>query len=546
MKPSVTGKTSGGDSVKSTDSTRRRKLWPILAVLAAGLILRVGYILSMRDHPMFEPLLPGYDMTVFHQWAKRIAAGELVPEGAFYQAPLYPYLLGAFYAVAGPNVLAAKLVQALMGTAGLGLVYLLGLRLFDSRATGLWAASLMAVTPIFPFYEGFFLRVTLVTFLNLAFLWSLAAFNENRPLAGAALSGALLGLAALARANMLVMLPVGVVWLWCKSPKPGLKGKAPAVFVLATLLMISPAAVHNRLSGGTWAPVSTNAEENWKIGNSYDSTGGFCYPQKELIPVFSKDFLRLQLSKLGILLSDYEEPNNLNFYLHRRDSRLLRLPLLSWGFFLAFGLAGFFLSWSRRRQLFPLYGYLVLYGLSIAAFFVTSRFRVPLWPVMILFSGYAFSSVVSAVQRKKALYAALTLAVPLLITFALVRAAPKTIQPQYFDNMILLCRELGDSRGEIEGLKAKLESYPDDPAALLVLAHYLQLEGRAAEALGMVEKVLAANPDLPVALRAAGFLELKLGNRERAEEILKKYLELNPQDPDSALIRAILAGERLR
>ena len=87
--------------------------------------------------------------------------------------------------------------------------------------------------------------------------------------------------------------------------------------------------------------VSTNAAENWKIGNSYDSTGGFCYPEKGLIPVLSKDFLILQLKKFGKIVSDYEEPNNINFYLLRRDNLILRLPLLSWGFFLAFGLAGF-------------------------------------------------------------------------------------------------------------------------------------------------------------------------------------------------------------
>jgi len=356
----------------------------------------------------------------------------------------------------------------------------------------------------------------------------------------------ILGLAALARANVLVLIPVGLVWIWRKSRKQGLENKAlaPAAFLLATLLVVSPTIVHNRLSGGKWALVSTNAAENWRIGNSYDSTGGFCYPEKGLIPVLSNDFLRLQLKKFGKLVSDYEEPNNLNFYLLRRDNLILKMPLLSWGFFLAFGLAGFFISWSRRRQLFPVYGYLVLYGLSIVAFFVTSRFRVPLWPVLILFSGYTFSRVVEAVRRKKTVYAVVALAAPLVLYFGLVHAAPGTIQPYYFDNMILLYQELGDTRGEIESLRDKLESYPDDPAALLSLAHYMQMEGRAAEALEMVKKVLATYPDLPIALRAAGFLELKLGNRDRAAEFFRHYLELKPRDPDSLLIRSLIAGER--
>jgi len=522
--------------------------WPIIVVLAVGLALRAGYILSMREHPMFEPLMPGYDMTVFHEWAKRIAAGELVPDRAFYQAPLYPYLLGAFYAAAGANVLAAKLAQALAGTLSLWLVYLLGRRVFASRAAGLWAAALMALTPIFPFYEGCFLRVTLVTLLNLAFLWSLAAFGELRPGAGAALSGALLGLAALARANVLVMLPVGLLWVWSKSRKQGLRiqALAPALFLLATLAVISPAIIHNRLAGGTWVPVSTNAAENWKIGNSYDSDGGFCYPEKGRIPVLSTDFLRLQLIKLGKLVSDYEEPNNLNFYLMRRDNRILEIPLLSWGFFLAFGLAGIFLSRGRRRQLFPLYAYLVLYGLSLAAFFITSRFRVPLWPVLILFSGFTFSQAVEALRGKKPAKAAAVLAFPALLCFALLHSSPTTIQVRYFDNLIMAYQKSGDTTGEIKTLRAKLKSYPDDPPALLRLAHYLQLEGKTEQVQAIVKKVLAADPDVPEVLRAAGFLEVRMGNRGRAAEIFRHYLELNPQDADSALIRSIVAGERSR
>jgi Dolichyl-phosphate-mannose-protein mannosyltransferase len=520
--------------------------WPLFMILAVGLALRVAYILSMRSHPMFEPLLPVYDMTVFHEWAKRIASGELIPEGPFYQAPLYPYFLGAVYAVAGPNVLIAKLLQALTGTASLWLVYLLGRRLFDSRAAGLWAASLMAVTPVFPFYEGFFLRVTLVTFLNLAFLWSLARFDGLRLGAGAALSGALLGLAALARANILVMLPVALAWTWSKSRKPGLvlKARAPALFLLATMLVISPATIHNRLSGGGWALVSTNAAENWQVGNSYDSSGGFCYPEKGLIPVLSMDFFKLQSRKLGMLVSDYEEPNNLNYYLLKKDNLIQGLPLLSWGFFMIFGLTGFLLSWSRRRQLFPIYGYLVLYGLSLVAFFVTSRFRVPLWPALILPSGYALSRVVEAFRNKRMVYATLALAVPLMIYIGPVRAAPRKVQVHYFDNQILLCQRLGDTRGERETLEAKLEQYPDDPPALLRMAHYMQLERRDGEVRKILEKVLSENPDKPEVLRAAGFLELRMGNRKRSADIFERYLELNPQDPDSALIHSIVAGER--
>ena len=49
----------------------------------------------------------GYD-----EWARRIAAGDWLGRDVFYQAPLYPYLLGVIYAVAGRHLLLVRIVQA--------------------------------------------------------------------------------------------------------------------------------------------------------------------------------------------------------------------------------------------------------------------------------------------------------------------------------------------------------------------------------------------------------------------------------------------------
>jgi tetratricopeptide (TPR) repeat protein len=514
-----------------------------LAILAASLAIRVGFVLSMRGHALFEPLLPGYDMTVFHEWAKRIAGGELTHGRAFYQAPLYPYLLGALYTITGPNVLIAKLAQAMVGTLSVGLVYLLGYRLFD-RKVALVASSLTALTPIFPFYETFLLRAALVSFLNLALLLTFAYFNPGRPLAWAVASGAVLGIAALGRANILVMLPVGIIWIWrlLEGKTMLIRFRAAVVFVLFTFVVISPASLHNILIGKQWALVSTNLKENWRIGNSYDSTGGFSYPQKKRLPVLSGAFWRLQAKKLGKLVSDYEEPNNLNFYHLGRDNFLLRLLPFSWGYFLAFGLAGIVLTRGRRRQLFPLYSYLLLYGASLVAFFVTSRFRVPLWPVLVLFSSAAFCWAFERLRKREYRSGAVALLIPSLLAFVLVASNDQLIQPLYFDNMVLIHKQRGDNRAVVKELTAKLRFYPNYPSTLWDLAYYLQKEGRKEEALEKLDNLLRAVGDQPQVLRSAGLLDLELGNRERGQIRLRRYLELSPQAGDRVEIERIISG----
>ena len=513
------------------------------AILAASLAIHVCFVLSMRGHALFEPLLPGYDMTVFHEWAKRIAAGQFTDGQAFYQAPLYPYLLGVLYAVAGPDVLVAKLAQAVIGTLSVGLVYLLSCRLFDRKAA-LLAAGLMSLTPIFPFYEIFLLRATLVTFLNLALLLTLVCFNPRRPLAWAVASGAMLGIAALGRANILVMLPVGVVWIWrllAGEARP-IRLQAAAVFVLLTFVVISPASLHNILIGKQLALISTNVKENWRIGNSYDSTGGFWNPVRETASVLSSQFWRLQWKKLVKLASDYEEPNNVNFYHVRRYNSFLRLPVLSWGFFLAFGLAGIALTWKMRGQLFPLHWYLVLYSASLVIFFITSRFRAPLWPVLILFSSAALHRIYQCLKEKKILPGALALILPAVVAALLILGNKKIIQAQYFENMVLVYEKLDDSKSVVNELSDQLLLYPAAHDAQWKLAYYLQKEGRKEDALETLDNLLRAVGDQPHVLRSAGLLDLELGNRLRGQSRLRRYLELSPQAPDSAEIERIISG----
>ncbi|MBW7995588.1 MAG: hypothetical protein FVQ81_03230 [Candidatus Glassbacteria bacterium] len=494
----------------------------------------------MRGHPLFEPLLPGYDMSVFHEWAVRLSGGALSDGRAFYQAPLYPYLLGALYALTGPNVLAAKLCQAVLGSATVMLTYLLGCRLFSRRA-GLIAAGLVAVTPIFPFYEIFLLRATLVTFLNVTFLLALYRFDPSQPLRTSAVAGAILGIGALARANMLALWPVAAAWVWLGSGNRRRGTLAALALSLAGVIVISPATLHNRLIGGKWALISTNFNENWKIGNSYDSSGGFGYPAKELVPVLSTDFVKLQVKKAKILLADYEQPNNVNFYQLQADNPLLALGnVLSWGFYLAFGLAGIVLTRGRWRQLFPLYCYLLLYGGTLVLFFITSRLRVPLWPVLILFTAAGLDRAAEKWRLRKLLEPLLALALAAVLSTALILANPRTVQPHYWDNLAEIFERKGEWDQAVDVMQAKLRVHPADQAALWKLAYYLQKQERWQESAALVEHLLVLVDYRSDILREAGLLDIRLGRSARGVERLRKYLAASPAAPDSNRIADLI------
>ncbi len=517
-----------------------RHRWGLL-ISGLALAMRVWFVLAMRAHPLFEPLLPGYDMTVFHQWAMRISEGALSDGKAFYQAPLYPYLLGALYALTGPSVLTAKLFQAFLGSITVLLVYLLGCRLFGRRA-GILAAALTAVTPIFPFYEIFLLRATLVTVLNLAFLLALFRFNPGKPLRTAALAGAILGVGVLARANLLVLWPVAAAWVWLGARGRGQAMRPVAALTLAMAAVIFPVTLHNRIVGGQWALISTNFSENWKIGNSYDSSGGFGYPQKGLVPVLSMDFVKLQARKTIKLMADYEQPNNVNFYQLQPDNPWLAGGgLLCWGFFMVFALAGMILTRERWRQLFPLYCYLLLYGGTLALFFVTSRFRVPLWPVLILFTAAGLDRAADLWRRGKRLEPLLVPALAAVLAAAMILTNPRTVQPHYWDNLALVHERRGQWEQAVDVMQRKLRAHSADRAALWKLAYYLQQQGRLEQASSMLERLLKLTGPHPEVLKEAGLLDIRLGRNARGVERLRQYFAASPAAPDSARIADLIA-----
>src|ERR1043166_1336078 len=80
-----------------------------------SLVVRAVYLWQIRESPVFT-LLMG-DAVGYDAWAQQIANGDWLGHDVFYQAPLYPYFLGALYVLFGKNLLAVRLIQIVIGAA---------------------------------------------------------------------------------------------------------------------------------------------------------------------------------------------------------------------------------------------------------------------------------------------------------------------------------------------------------------------------------------------------------------------------------------------
>ena len=97
------------------ENTGGKRVWRSgLALFALALALRVLHLVAIsRSSPFFD-VLPG-DLAAYDRWALRILEEGWIGRDIFYQDPLYPYFLAAFYKIFGRDFFWVYLAQGLMG-----------------------------------------------------------------------------------------------------------------------------------------------------------------------------------------------------------------------------------------------------------------------------------------------------------------------------------------------------------------------------------------------------------------------------------------------
>jgi len=402
-------------------------------IFVLALSVRLLYLAEISRSPFFS--YPLIDAETYFQTARTVAGGDLLAgHYAFWQPPLYPYLLGLAVAGFGDNHYRLHLLHFILGACNCVLIYWLGRRAF-SEAVAQAAALIACVYGPFIYFEGEYLPPVLLVFLTLLLLLALFRAGERpRPWTWF-LPGLLLGLAAIARADILLFSPLALAWLIVNlraQTKVGARHAVPlligasTLFLIGLILPILPVAFRNWKVERVVVPISTNGGLNFYIGNNpdYDRVAairpGYAWVDLNQVPFLHKvastaeqssyfyreswqwirsapgAWLRLLARKTGMYWNGHEFVRNLNFYAFRQYSWLLSALLWEHGLFFPFGLVsplallGLVLG---LRQLRPKTGLLILFTLassfSVILFFIASRYRMPLMPVLLLFAVQA-------------------------------------------------------------------------------------------------------------------------------------------------------------
>jgi 4-amino-4-deoxy-L-arabinose transferase-like glycosyltransferase len=501
-----------------------------LSVLVFGVALavRVVHMFALRQSPYFSRAV--LDAETYFRAASALAAGEGWPEPVYWQPPGYPYFLAAVLWLAGPDFLAIRLVQAILGALTAALTCAIGTRVFG-RGVGLAAGLVVAGYGLLVYYDGELLPPTLAICLQMATLYCAVRAPGERAGRGWLGTGLLGGLTAVANATFLLVLPVLAL----------AARRRAGWLLLGAAVVVAPVTLRNWARGGELVLVSSNAGVNLYLGNNprYAETVGmrpgrdwqalllaprvhgvsgaapasrfFAARVGEYAGRDPAGFLALQARKLRLLGGGDEIPRNQEIYPARAWSPVLRLLLwkvpglaFPFGLLLPPAIVGLGVAW---RQAPVLAASAAALAVTVVAFFVTARYRAPLVPLL-------------------ALYAAAG------VRWAIVEARPRARLAAIIVGLaVYLVANLG--QGPMPGRM--------NPDAEHGLAHWLEREGRHSEALALYERLAQERPESFDAWYGIAQLARVLGRRGEADAALARIRGLEPAHPDTAVLLAITA-----
>jgi tetratricopeptide (TPR) repeat protein len=519
-----------------------------LAVLLVAAVLLGLLAWQYRDDPFARTYVS--DALSYHLWAERIAAGGLGAEPVFHQSPLFPVLLGGLYTMGDDDarVTLALLLQLLLLALAVALLVPLGRLWFDSTAAGVAAALVALAHAPIPFHGLKLLPVPLALVTQAGGLVLLGWARRSPRPAAAALAGFAWGLAVVARAEMLLFVPVALAALRAAA----VEGRGPTgagrrlrlvAFLVGVVVAVAPVTLHNARQGDI-VLVASAGGENLFIGNQRGASGGHepLHPQagdilsqralaerlaeqelgRELLPsevsaywrgravdevlAAPGGWLRLELLKLARILhpGDPTDMYSLPLERDRYLSALWLLPLPAWGLWLLAAYGGPGLA-KLRPRVWPLLVFVALHVVLLLAFFVSTRLRLPLLFFLAPFAGHGIVTALrdwSAGRRVRVLGLAGLLALVTLGGAWSIRASPREI---------------------------------------LRLASVLSTQERLDDSLDVLGPVIAEPTPYAPALDQAGWVLYRMGRAAEARDAYLRALEIGLPGPREAQTRTRLA-----
>ena len=381
----------------------------------------------------------------------------------------------------------------------------------------------------------------------------------NRP-------NALLSLAAVALA--LALAPLVARRRGGSPSSPPSKGtflrmwRPAAMFALGTALAIAPVTLRNLAVSGEPILISSHGGLNFFIGNGPEARGTYRFLDgitpaiagqaadarkvaeaaegrslsvREVSAYFTRlalswmrqhpgDATRLFLRKLALVFNAAEVPLNFSYdWYAREESSALRFMVVGAWLLVPLGLLGLIWRLAREPQAsFAVWlTFVPVYAFSVALFFVSSRYRLPLFVPLAIGAGGAlgFAGEAAAARRWKSLAGAAAALLPLAVLSGWNLGIDDGRANEEAE-IVLVDIETGKYDEAKRRLTGLLPRHPEKGILLFRTGQAWQAAGRLPEAIGSYRGALEVDPGQPAILLKLGEALLSSGDERAAATAL--------------------------
>jgi Tfp pilus assembly protein PilF len=529
-----------------------------MLLIVAAFAVKLIVFAQLHAHPLLQPR-GDLDTTYYVELAERVAGGDINLGGEpFFVSPLYVYVLGAIFAVAGKSLFAAQLVQVSGGVLAVCLMAWTARRWFG--ATAGWTAGVLAIgTGVFTFNEIAILQSSIDPLLASLWLATLTAALTSRafgPLVWWTLTGALIGLHALNRPNVLVCAAALIVILplvW--RTRTGVT-RAAACAVGVTLI-IGVVVIRNAASFGEPLLITAHGGLNFFIGNNANADGtysgvegitpsirgqvrdarrvaeaaeGRTLSEREVSGYFyarawnwiasqPADALALFARKVAYTLNDTDLALNHSYsYFSRDESSLLRVLIVGPWCLVPLGLLGLALTLAfpafprdgvSVRDFLPWAAMTPALAIGVALFFVSGRYRLPLLvpltvssaPVLVtawrITRERTWAATAAAATRTTIASTGLVILLGLCVVLANWRWGLDDGREGARTEMAVASIEAGDDARADQLIALAAEDHPTPGLLHYLTARAWHARGALDRAIAAYQRARAADPDQP-------------------------------------------------
>jgi tetratricopeptide (TPR) repeat protein len=235
----------------------------------------------------------------------------------------------------------------------------------------------------------------------------------------------------------------------------------------------------------------------------------------------------LLCKKTLLLINAWEVPLNYDYEFHKGYASLLRAPLPGFGFVWPLAVMGFILSLTGPRFGTREAAFAGVYGLTLVAFYVSSRYRIPMVAALLPFAGYGLVAGWEALRSMALTRVTLALGAAALAAGVVSVPFPRGEPSASY-------RALGGIHAAQKDLLAAEKAYrkalafdPSSSATSNNLANVLRRQGRLPEAEELYRRAVEADPGNAQAWNNLGVCLLDTGDIFGAEEAFLEAREVD-------------------